>query len=151
MYCNDTIQFSIDMHFMCKYGRKNEFLPACIFMFIHLIVTLSILNNIESHNAGWVYKQKFVESLWCWIGTNSRTVPRAYLLPCYRESHDIFRVMHKPMCVYKWLYQASDQIMVTWSAPSHYLNQCWYTVNWTPRNNGKWRPFCLGLNVLNQH
>ena len=26
MCCNDTTQFSIDMHFMCKYGRKNEYL-----------------------------------------------------------------------------------------------------------------------------
>ena len=42
-----------------------------------------------------------------------RTVPRAYLLPCYRESHGIFRVVHKPMCVYIWLSQATDQIMVT--------------------------------------
>ena len=50
MCCNDTIQFSIDMHFICKYGRTNEYLPVCIFMFIHLIVILSMLNNIESHN-----------------------------------------------------------------------------------------------------
>ena len=68
-----------------------------------------------------------------------------------------------------------------WSAPSHFLNQCWDIVNWILRNkrqwnfnryssifiqenafenvfnigsgNGlvpsaKWRPFCLGLNVL---
>ena len=56
------------------------------------------------------------------------------------------------------------------SAASHYLHQCWNIVNWTPRNklrwnvnqnsyifiheihlemsSGKWRPFCLGLNVL---
>ena len=50
MCCNDTIQFSIDIHFMCKYGHKNEYLPVCIFMFIHLIVILSILKDIESHN-----------------------------------------------------------------------------------------------------
>ena len=52
----------------------------------------------------------------------------------------------------------------------HYLNQCWNIVSWTARNklqwnvnqnsyifikkiqlkmlSGKWRPFCLGLNVL---
>ena len=57
-----------------------------------------------------------------------------------------------------------------WSAPSHYLNQCWIIVNGTHRNrfrwiidrnscifvrenpfkmsSGKWRPFCLVLNVL---
>ena len=54
--------------------------------------------------------------------------------------------------------------------PSHYLNQFWNVVNWTPRNNlqwnfnrssyifiqemnlkmvsGNWQPFCLGPNVL---
>ena len=46
----DTIQLNIDMHFMSKYGRTNEYLPVCIFMFIQLIVILSILNNIESHD-----------------------------------------------------------------------------------------------------
>ena len=61
--------------------------------------------------------------------------------------------------------------LVAWSAPSHYLNQCWNIVNSNLRTNfseisseihafpftkmhlkmssGKWRPFCLGLNVLN--
>ena len=46
MRCNDTIQFIINMHFMCKYGCTNEYLPVSIFMFIHLIVILSILNNV---------------------------------------------------------------------------------------------------------
>ena len=62
------------------------------------------------------------------------------------------------------------QWLVAWPAPSHYLNQCWNIVNWTIGNKfqwninrndtfsfkkihlkmlpGKWRPFCLGLNVL---
>ena len=62
--------------------------------------------------------------------------------------------------------------LVAWSAPSHYLNQCWDIVNWTLRNklqwhlnerhifsfkkihlkmsSGKCRPFCLGLHVLSQ-
>ena len=26
----------------------------------------------------------------------------------------------------------------TWSAPSHYLNQCWNIVNWTLRNKLQW-------------
>ena len=80
MCCNDTIQFSIDMHLMCKYGRTNEYLPACIFMLIHLIVILSILNNIESHNS-------INNNLWNRYDVGSapivfaqhRTVSRAYL------------------------------------------------------------------------
>ena len=56
---------------MCKYGRKNEYLLVYIFMYIHLIVILSILNDIESHNAGGVSKQKNVESLRYWVGTDS--------------------------------------------------------------------------------
>ena len=62
-------------------------------------------------------------------------------------------------------------IMLLWSAPSHYLNQCWNTVNWTLGNklqwnlnqnlnifiqwkmhlkmlSAKWQQFCPGLNVL---
>ena len=57
-----------------------------------------------------------------------------------------------------------------WSPPNHYLNQGWVIVNWTLGKNfseilneihafsfkkihlnvlfAKWRPFCLGLNVL---
>ena len=60
-----------------------------------------------------------------------------------------------------------------WSAPSHYLNQCWDIVNWTLRNksqwnlnrnlyifiqemhlkmsSGEWRPSCPGFNVLRPH
>ena len=60
--------------------------------------------------------------------------------------------------------------LVAWTAPSHYLNQCWNIVKWTPRNklqwnfnwnsyifiqkmhlkisSAKWRPYCLYLNVL---
>ena len=59
-----------------------------------------------------------------------------------------------------------------YTKPSHYVNQCWIIVNWTLRNKLQWnlnrnsnifiekmrwkvssakrRPFCLGLNVLNQ-
>ena len=61
------------------------------------------------------------------------------------------------------------QWLVAWSAPSHYLNQCWNIVNSNLRNKLQWNlkqhtfsfkkihlkmssakfwPFCLGLNVL---
>ena len=32
----------------------------------------------------------------------------------------------------------SKNMIVTWSATSHYLNQCWNIVNWTPRNKLQW-------------
>ena len=60
--------------------------------------------------------------------------------------------------------------LVSYTAPNHYLNQCWDIVSWTTGTNcsdiiieiqtfsfkkmhlkmssGKWRPFCLGLNVI---
>ena len=56
--------------------------------------------------------------------------------------------------------------LVTWLAPSHYLNQWWNIVNWSPgkklqwnrylnlyifiqeMSSGKWRPFCLSLIVI---
>ena len=31
------------------------------------------------------------------------------------------------------------QWLVAYSAPSHYLNQCWFIVNWTRRNKLQWK------------
>ena len=28
--------------------------------------------------------------------------------------------------------------LVAYLTPSHHLNQCWFTVNWTPRNKRRW-------------
>ena len=78
------------------------------------------------------------------------------------------RVTH--ICVGNLTIIGWDMWLVAWMAPSHYLNQCWNIVNWTPRSkhqwnfnrnskfsfkkmyfkmlSAKWRPFCLGLNVL---
>ena len=36
----------------------------------------------------------------------------------------------------------SRYLLVAWPAPSHYLNQCWNIVNWTPRNKIFPRPQC---------
>ena len=63
--------------------------------------------------------------------------------------------------------------LITFSEPSHYLNQYWFVIDWTSRNNFQWnlnqnttvfileiwlknvvcewRPFCLSLNVLKEN
>ena len=78
------------------------------------------------------------------------------------------RVTH--ICVSKINHHWSREWFVAWSAPSHYLNQCWIIVHWNLKNklqwnlnkictftfkkmhlkmsSVKWRPFCLGLNML---
>ena len=45
-----------------------------------------------------------------------------------------------------WVNIGSDKGLVAWSAPSHYLNQCWNIVNWTLKNKLQWnfnRNSCL--------
>ena len=75
MRCNDTIQCSINMHFMYKYGCTNEYLPVCIFMFIHLIVILSILNNVYT---------KLSDGTVSMLGPyRHRNVSCAHGLPCH--------------------------------------------------------------------
>ena len=89
------------------------------------------------------------------IYVNSLRPGDAYM--CQKTNHHGFR---------QWL--------VTWLAPSHYLNQCWNIVNWNLRNKLQWNlkqnsyifieknackssvkwgqfKFCLGLNVLTGH
>ena len=41
--------------------------------------------------------------------------------------------------MHQWIGSALVQIMaVAYSAPSHYLNQCWFIVNWNLRNKLQW-------------
>ena len=37
-----------------------------------------------------------------------------------------------------YMHQWFKQWFVAWTAPSHYLNQCWNIVNWTLRNKPQW-------------
>ena len=75
------------------------------------------------------------------------------------------------ICVSERGHHWFGQWLVTCTASSHYLNHCWNIINWPIRNklqwnligfhtfpfkkmhlkmaSAKWRPFCLGLNVLN--
>ena len=46
------------------------------------------------------------------------------------------RVTH--ICVSKLTIIGSDKWLVAWPAPSHYLNQCRYIVNWTLGNKLQW-------------
>ena len=116
MRCNDTIQFSIDMHCMCKYGRTIEYLPVCIFMFIHLIVILCMLNNIESHNINNNLWNRYDVGSASIVLTQHRTVSRAYLCHAIVSRMDILRAMHKQMYIYK-LPDYGD---------SHQRHQKWY-------------------------
>ena len=61
-----------------------------------------------------------------WV--NSLRPSDAYM--CQQSSHHWFRL---------WL--------VAWSAPSHYLNQCWNIVNWTIGNQLQWN-FYLNSNIF---
>ena len=79
------------------------------------------------------------------------------------------RVTH--ICISKLGHHWFRSWYFAWPAPSHYLNQCWNIVGWTLGNKfhwnlikrynnisfkkihlemsfGKWRPFCLDLNVM---
>ena len=47
-----------------------------------------------------------------------------------------------------WIRLSVIQIMAC-SPPSHYLNQCWFIVNWTLRNKFKWN-YNLDLNIVIQ-
>ena len=116
MCCNDTIQFSIDMHCMCKYGRAKEYLPVCIFMFIHLIVILCMLNNIESHNINNNLWNRYDVGSAPIVFAHHRTVSRAYLCHAIVSRMDILRAMHKQMYNYKWPDYGD----------SHQRHQKWY-------------------------
>ena len=58
------------------------------------------------------------------------------------------RVTH--ICVSNWFIIGSDNGLSpgpVWPAPSHYLNQCWNVVDWTPGNKLQWN-FSLDIYIL---
>ena len=42
------------------------------------------------------------------------------------------------ICVSKLFHHWFRQWLVAWTAPSHYLKQCWNVINWTIRNKPHW-------------
>ena len=70
----------------------------------------------------------------------------------YTQTHFVCKVLvifvhcsvltHLPLvlhlCVSESNQQWFTQWLVAYSAPSHYLNQCWVIVNWTIRNKLRW-------------
>ena len=92
--------------FLCKYGRTDEYLPVCIFMFLHLLVILSILNNIEIHNVINKYLWNRYD-VWSTpiVLAQHRTVSRAYLCHAIVSHMASFASCIKPIYIYKWPHQ----------------------------------------------
>ena len=62
--------------------------------------------------------------------SKSPSLPLAYIINYLRPSDAYMRRYSNQHWFRKWL--------VAWTAPSHYLNQCWNIVNWTLRNKCQW-------------
>ena len=62
---------------------------------------------------------------WYWIYINKIIKP--YLI---EAGWRIYASVHWPSLV--------QMTVVAWSAPNHYLNQCWIIINWIPRNKIQW-------------
>ena len=71
---------------------------------------------------------------------------RNLVLPCVVD----FRLCltHFPLVTHIWVSESGQhwfrQWLVAYSAPSHYLNQCWFIVNWTFTNKLYW---CFNQNT----
>ena len=65
---------------------------------------------------------------------------RDFTISCGKTS--IHLVNRGPVGIHQWLchiYAGPHWFrLVAYSAPSHYLNQCWVIANWTPRNKLQW-------------
>ena len=74
-------------------------------------------------------------------------------LPCYRESHGILRVMHKPMYVYKWPdYGDSHQRHQKWSVAILSKLECELYLIWKYERKDEYLPvyILMFINQLNR-
>ena len=63
---------------------------------------------------------------------------------------DIFSIFHVSLVINDFespVIKSPVIKLVAWSAPSHYLNQCWNIVNWTLGNKLQWH-FNLNSNIF---
>ena len=60
----------------------------------------------------------------------------------YRHRKLCQHLSHLPLVPHIWVSESSQywfsQCLVAYFAPSHYLNQCWFHVNWSPGNKCQW-------------
>ena len=58
------------------------------------------------------------------------------------QHHHIWHLTHLPQVMHICISESGQhwfrQWLVAYSAPSHYLNQCWVIVNWTPGDKFQW-------------
>ena len=111
----------------------------------------AVLRNVCIHIFSLFFLTSVVRSGWPAIGTVNISGPRAALQRRRRKCGSITGwVGYRFLCTTSatlWLpakplnslrlsdaYICVGNLTIIWSAPSHYLNQCWYIVNWTPRN-----------------
>ena len=81
-----------------------------------------------------------MESLRCWVGPASNSFS-CISLPCYRESHDILRVMHKLIYVYKWPdYGDSYQRHQKWSVTILSKLECELYLIWKYERKDEYLP-----------
>ena len=101
-------QWNLFLNALLTIGTYERVLNSFIFMFIHLIVILSILNNIESHNAinNNLWNRHDVESTPIVLAQH-RTVSRAYLCHAIASRMPSFAA-----CINQCMF-TNDQIMVT--------------------------------------
>ena len=86
-------------------------------------------------------KQALYLQLHCWLSGLSRlTTKETYNL---HITDPLWRVINSLKLSDAYMHQGTNhhwfrQWLVTWPAPSHYLNQCWNIVNWTLKNKPQW-------------
>ena len=122
----------------------------------------SIMTNAETNfSAFWIRMWKSQENAFD-VSANGGHCAQTSVLTHWGQ------VMH--ICVSVINHHWFRWWLVARSVPSHYLNQCWFIINWTLGNkfqcnlnensnfsfkkmhlkilSAKWQPFCLSLNVL---
>ena len=98
-----------------------------------------------------------VQHVKCRIGWHS---PLSYLSSKMVHYLDLYKVVnHRVVCTINslrssdaylcWWPKPSLDLIMGWSAPNHYQNQCWNIVNWTPRNKLQWK-FNRNSYIFNQ-
>ena len=102
-----------------------------------------------ARSGGHVFPKSLITAARSKHSSSRSLMTRHWIYPSRKRIHGSVGFFHVLTHWGRVTHICVGNLTITWSAPSHYLNQCWDIVNWTLRNKLQWN-FNRYSNIFSQ-
>ena len=144
------VQLTLEVwgYFICLQTMSKK---SCIRNSMNILTSCILHHNAMHHFIlmywhSWLSLTRFFIRYKCFWIPMVNTISASYLFRCgflwsfprCLKSFLTHRGRVRLICISKLCHHWFRWWLGAWSAPTHYLNQCWYIVNWTLGNKFQW-------------